>query len=129
MNFLPRFLMFFLHCLQCCCVRLSTTLGFVGFEFYSVFPGQSKYVHNSSLKLLDGDLESWLTTYGCFWLNCCIFKFCSLAGTSISRYEFLFNTLYMWNVEWSFIIYSWLPITQTLKGNRKSFELSGARKK
>ncbi|CAH3177294.1 unnamed protein product [Porites lobata] len=27
----------------CCCVILSTTLGFVGFEFYSVFPGQSKY--------------------------------------------------------------------------------------
>ena len=57
-NFLPRFLTFFLDCLWCCCFRLAITLGFVGFEFYSVFPGQSEYVHNSSLELLDGELES-----------------------------------------------------------------------
>ena len=37
-------------------------MGFVGFEFYSVFPGQSEYVHNSSLELLDGDLEFWILT-------------------------------------------------------------------
>ena len=34
--------------------------------------------------------ESWLTTRGCFWLNCCIFEFYSWAGTSISHYEILF---------------------------------------
>ena len=38
--------------------RFATTLGFVGFVFYSVFTGQSEDVHNSRLKLLGGDLES-----------------------------------------------------------------------
>ena len=37
--------------------RFATTLGFVGFVFYSVFTGQSEDVRNSRLKLLGEDLE------------------------------------------------------------------------
>ena len=126
-NFLLRFLTFFLHCLQCCCFRLSTTLGFVGFEFYSVFPGQSKYVHNSSL---DGDLESWILTDHIYM---------AAFGWTVVSSSFIVWLVRVYHVMNFFLIYytrrkvfykiQSTPDNSNLQGKSKKFRVIGNAKK